>query len=148
MCWRAFDETAARIRSIATVHRLLSETDHQVDGGDLLRSIAHGAPVRVAVKAEPAAFDAATAQKLGIVANELITNAFQHGAPPIVVRLLGGSETTLVVDDDGDASAGTAGFGRELVQRMVEQGLGGRFELTARSGGGTRAEVIFPTVTT
>jgi two-component sensor histidine kinase len=144
----AFDETAARIRSIATVHRLLSETDHQIDGGDLLRSIAHGAPVRVAVTAEPAAFDAATAQKLGIVANELITNAFQHGAPPIVVRLLGGSETTLVVDDDGDATAGTAGFGRELVQRMVEQGLGGRFELTARSGGGTRAEVIFPTVTT
>ena len=29
---------------------------------------------------------------------------------------------------------------------MVEQGLDGRFELRALSGGGTRAEVVFPTV--
>ena len=35
----AFDETAARIRSIATVHRLLTETEDRVDGGALLRSI-------------------------------------------------------------------------------------------------------------
>src|SRR6266536_1870843 len=89
----AFDETAARIRSIATVHRLLTEADDRVDGGALLRSIAESAPMPVAVEAEPAAFDAATAQKLGIVANELVTNAFRHGAPPIVVRLSGGAPT-------------------------------------------------------
>jgi len=62
----AFDDTAARIRSIATVHRLLTETEDEIDGGVLLRSIAESAPVHVAVAAEPAAFDAATAQKLGI----------------------------------------------------------------------------------
>jgi two-component sensor histidine kinase len=144
----AFDETAARIRSIATVHRLLTETVDQVDGGALLRSIAESAPVPVAVEAEPAAFDAATAQKLGIVANELVTNAFQHGASPIVVQLSGGSQTRLRVDDGGRGVDGTAGFGLELVRRMVEQGLGGRFELSTRSGGGTRAEAVFPTVST
>lgn len=142
----AFDDTAARIRSIATVHRLLTETENQVDGGALLHSIAESAPVQVAVEAEPTAFDAATAQKLGIVANELVTNAFQHGAPPIVVRLSAGAQTRLSVDDCGCGIDGVAGFGLELVRRMVEQGLQGRFELRAMSGGGTRADVVFPTV--
>jgi two-component sensor histidine kinase len=143
----AFDDTAARIRSIATVHRLLTESDDQVDGGELLRSIVENAPVPVAVAAEATAFDAPTAQKLGLVANELVTNAFQHGASPIVVRLSGGPQTRLYVDDSGcGAVEGGAGFGLELVRRMVEQGLGGRFELSELSGGGTRAEVVFPTV--
>jgi two-component sensor histidine kinase len=142
----AFDETAARIRSIATVHRLLTETDDRVDGAALLRSIAESAPMPVAVEAESAAFDAATAQKLGIVANELVTNAFRHGAQPIVVRLTGGALTRLRVDDSGAGVERAAGFGLDLVRRMVEQGLDGQFELRARTGGGTRAEVVFPTV--
>jgi two-component sensor histidine kinase len=141
----AFDDTAARIRSIATVHRLLTETEDQVDGGALLRSIAESAPVQVAVEAEPTAFDAATAQKVGIVANELVTNAFQHGASPIVVKLSAGPQTRLCVDDNGCGVDGTTGFGLELVRRMVEQGLQGSFELHAIPGGGTRADVVFPT---
>jgi len=140
-----FDEAAARIQSIATVHRLLTETD-RVDGASLLNSITENTPVPVTVEAEPATFDAATAQKLGIVANELVTNAFRHGAPPIVVRLSGGAVTRLSVDDSGGGVARDAGFGLGLVQRMVEQGLDGRFELRAGTGGGTRAEVEFPTV--
>jgi two-component sensor histidine kinase len=142
----AFDETAARIRSIATVHRLLTEAEDRVDGAALLRSIAASAPMPVAVEAEPAAFDAATAQKLGIVTNELVTNAFRHGAPPIVLRLSGGPLTRLRVDDSGAGIECAAGFGLDLVRRMVEQGLNGHFELRARPDGGTRAEVVFPTV--
>jgi two-component sensor histidine kinase len=141
----AFDDTAARIRSIATVHRLLTETEDQVDGGALLRSIAESAPVQVAGEADPTAFDAATAQKVGIVANELVTNAFQHGASPIVVKLSAGSQTRLRVDDNGCGVHGATGFGLELVRRMVEQGLQGSFELHAIPGGGTRADVVFPT---
>jgi two-component sensor histidine kinase len=52
----------------------------------------------------------------------------------------------LSVEDSGGGVARTAGFGLELVQRMVEQGLDGQFALHARNGGGTRAEVVFPTV--
>jgi len=141
---RAFDETAARIRSIATVHRLLTEADDPVDAGALLRGIAEGAPVPVTVEAEPVAFDPATAQKLGIVVNELITNAFQHGEPPIVVQLRGGSRTRLRVDDTGGGVSGDRGLGLELVRRLVEQGLRGRFDLISRPGGGTRAHVAFP----
>jgi len=144
----AFDDTAARIRSIATVHRLLTEAEDRVDGGTLIRSITANARVPVAVDADEVTFDAATAQKLGIIANELVTNALRHGAPPISVRLDGGSQTRLWVDDHGGGGERGAGFGLGLVERMVEHGLGGRFELRPLgSGGGTRAEVVFPTVT-
>ena len=139
----AFDQTAARIRSIATVHRLLSETEDRVDGAALLREVTADAPVPVTVDAESGPFDAATAQKLGLIANELVTNAFQHGAPPIVVRLSRGAETRLCVDDGGCGVMRPAGFGLELVRRVAEQGLDGRFELHAQNGG-TRAEVVFP----
>ena len=142
---QAFDDTASRIRSIASVHSLLTESSHRVDGAALLERIAESAPVPVAVDAESTALDAATAQKLGLVANELITNAFQHGAPPIAVRLTHGEETRLHVDDCGAVPANAVtGLGLELVRRMVEQGLQGRFELVALAGGGTRAEVVFP----
>lgn len=140
----AFDETAARIRSIATVHRLLTETGAAIDGGVLLRSITEDAAVQVTVAADSVSFDAATAQKVGIVANELITNAIRHGAPPIDVRLSGGSQTRLRVEDNGAGPANTSGFGLALVRRMVEQGLEGSFELHPLADGGTRAEVVFP----
>jgi two-component sensor histidine kinase len=142
----AFDDTAARIRSIATVHRLLTESTDRIDGGALLHGVTASAAVPVAIEAEPSAFDAATAQKLGIVANELVTNAVRHGAPPIVVRLSAGESTRLCVDDSGGVVEHGRGFGLELVRRMVEVGLNGNFELRARAGGGTRAEVVFPAV--
>jgi two-component sensor histidine kinase len=141
---RAFDDTAARIQSIAIVHQLLTESDDPVEARALLSGIASGAPVPVAVEAEPAAFDASTAQKFGIVANELITNAFQHGAPPISVQLNSGEQHRLLVDDCGNGVERRKGLGLQLVQRMVEQGLRGHFALGARPGGGTRAEVVFP----
>jgi two-component sensor histidine kinase len=145
-----FDETAARIRSIATVHRLLSEGQDRVDGAALLRSITADAPVPVTVDAEAGTFDASTAQKLGLVANELVTNAFQHGEPPIVVRLSHGAETRLYVEDGGGGIERGAGFGfgLDLVRCMVEQGLDGSFELCATNTGRTRAEVVFPIVAT
>ena len=141
----AFDEAANRIRSIATVHRLLTEADDRIDAGVLLRTITADLPVPVDVAAEPLALDPKTAQTLGVVANELVTNAFRHGTPPIAIRLTHDHETRLVVEDRG-AGAGDAGtgLGLALVRRLVEDGLGGRFELRAAAGAGTRAEVVFP----
>jgi two-component sensor histidine kinase len=146
----AFDETAARIRSIAAVHRLLSESTDYVDGGALLRTITKSAPVPVRVEAEPAALDATTAQRLGIVANELVTNAYQHGAPPILVQLRNGSDLQLTVEsqsggvEDAPGQQGSTGLGLDLVRGMVERGLRGRLELTQLAAGGTRAHVVVP----
>jgi len=142
----AFDDTAARLRSIAAVHRLLTEAEDRVDGGTLIRSITASSAFPVAVEADALTFDAATAQKLGIIANELVTNALRHGAPPIHVSLDGGMETRLRVDDGGTGGERASGFGLGLVRRMAEQGLSGRFELQPLDGGGTRAEVVFPVV--
>src|SRR4029077_14586798 len=107
----AFDETAARLRSIATVHRLLTEAEDRVDGGALIRSITASASLPVAVEADRVPLDAATAQKLGIIANELVTNALRHGALPIVVHLDGGEQTRLRVDDGGEGGERAAGVG-------------------------------------
>jgi two-component sensor histidine kinase len=142
---RAFDDSAARINSIAAVHGLLATGEGPVDARALLERIAESAPVPVAIDVAPASFDASTAQRLGIVANELITNAFKHGEPPIVVRLESGRQTRLRVDNHGAGPADEpTGLGLQLVRDMVEHGLRGRFELAALPGGGTRAAVVFP----
>lgn len=143
---QAFDDSAMRIRSIAAVHRLLSEHDGApVLAESLLESIVRGAPDEISVHADRVVLDPESAQRLGMVANELIANALQHGAAPIAVRLSREPELRLTVEDSGRAAAGDrAGLGLELVRRLVEQGLGGRFELSRRRGGRTRAEVVIP----
>ena len=140
-----FDLTASRIRSLAAVHRLLSETpEEHVRADQLLSQIVEDIDVPLVLDADPVTLDAASAQRLGLVANELVTNAVQHGSPPLFVKLEGGSRTRLRVEDAGVAQPGnSAGLGLELVRRMAEEGLGGSFELGERSGGGTRAELVF-----
>jgi two-component sensor histidine kinase len=140
----ALDETAARIRAIASVHRLLTEREDVVDAATLLRSITASVPAQVTVRAEAVSLDPATARKLGIVVNELVTNAYRHGAPPIVVEFDAEQEARLRVDDRGSSAPRREGFGLELVRTVVEHGLAGSFDLGARPGGGTRAEVVFP----
>lgn len=142
----AFDEAAARVQSIAVVHRLLTESGGTaVDAAGLLSSIAGGLDAPIRVEADPIRLDPGEAQKLGIVANELITNAIQHGSPPVEVKLAGGPPLTLTVDDRGGRRSKTSpGLGLRLVTRTVEDGLRGSFELTSNPAGGTRAQVTVP----
>jgi two-component sensor histidine kinase len=142
---RAFDETADRIRAIAVVHRLLAEErGAAVDAGALLRLIAAGVSPDATVTASPVRLEPAAAQHLGVVANELLTNAVRHGRPPIDVRLHeGADDLELVVSDDGGRGADTArrGLGLQLVERIVAQGLHGTFALDRDGSGRTRARV-------
>jgi two-component sensor histidine kinase len=140
-----FDLTASRIRSLAAVHRLLSETpEEQVRADQLLSQIVEDVDVPLVLDVEPLTLDAASAQRLGLVANELVTNAVQHGSPPLFVKLEGGSRTRLRVEDGGAARPDiSSGLGLQLVRRMAEEGLGGSFELGEGTGGGTRAELVF-----
>ena len=142
---QAFEDSVARIQSIATLHRLLAESAQPtVEAPALLASIARSAPVPVAVDADQLVFDSATAQKVGLVANELITNAIRHGAEPIRLSLGGPQPIVLRVDDGGSRRPTRDGLGLTLVRQIAEQGLGGEFRLGAHPDGGTRAEVAFP----
>jgi two-component sensor histidine kinase len=130
---RAFDDTARRIRAIATVHEhLAGSRGGAVDVGALVCEIAHAIDADANVSTEPVQLDAVIAQHVGIVANELITNAIQHGTPPIAVRLTGGEHITLSVHDAGTANTSEdTGFGLPLVRQVVEHSLQGSFSFTA-----------------
>lgn len=142
---QAFDDTAARIRSIATVHRLLADSRGGLVWADaIVSAVAHAVDARIVVEADPVRLAPAEAQQLGIVANELVANAVRHGRPPIVARLVDGRPLRLQVDDAGPGcDTEAAGLGLQLVRQITERGLGGNFDLTTRPGGGTRAEVTF-----
>ena len=130
---RAFDDTARRIRAIATVHEhLAGSRGGAVDVGALVAEIAHAIDADADVSTEHVELDAVLAQHVGIVANELITNAVQHGTPPIAVRLTGGEHVTLSVKDAGNGRAPEqAGFGLPLVRQVVEHSLHGSFSLSS-----------------
>lgn len=141
-----FDETTARIRAIAAVHRLLAEQGGtHLDAAELLELVVRGSAPDAALQADHVRLNATQAQHLGVVANELIANAAQHGAPPLTVELRDGSAVTLRVRDHGSGPDGAApGLGLRLVRQVVEHGLGGSFALARdEPAGATVATVRF-----
>jgi two-component sensor histidine kinase len=142
---RAFDDTAERIRAIAVVHRLLAEErgDH-VAARPLLELIAQGQACDARIDVADVQLDPTCAQHLGVVANELIANAVQHGGAPVAIELAGDGALTLTVTDGGDhLAASPHGLGLQLVERVVDRGLHGSFTLAAGTGGTTEARVTF-----
>ena len=140
-----FDETAARIKGIAMVHRLLAERRGGAIGADmLLEHVAAGVDIGVGVDAVAMPLEAADAQQLGVIGNELIANAVRHGKPPVFVRLTADEDCSLVVEDAGTLRDVPQGLGLELVRSVVQGGLNGSFDLRSLPGGGTLAEVRFP----
>jgi two-component sensor histidine kinase len=139
------DRAAARIRTIAALHELLAR-----NGGDtvavdrLLRLVAAECDGAVAVELQPLVLPFEQGQRVGIVANELLTNAARHGRSPITLSLAAADAVRLTVEDGG-GEAGTAapGVGLRLVRHVVEYGLGGTLEL-ASDEHGTRVDVDFP----
>ncbi|TVR51824.1 MAG: sensor histidine kinase [Spirochaetaceae bacterium] len=98
--------------------------------------------------------DVRFAQPIGIIVNELVTNALKHAFPDgragkIAISMKRAAEAlVLTVSDDGvgiadyDASPdGKRGFGRDLVQSLVEQLSG---TLTCISPPGTTYTLTFP----
>jgi two-component sensor histidine kinase len=142
-----FEQSASRVRSIAAVHRLLSETGEATIRADELLELIVASDARgIELSADPLLLDATAAQRLGLVANELITNARKHGELPISVRLEQDERVTrLSVEDAGRSRPDRfeGGLGLDLVRRLVEQGLGGELVLGALPRGGVRAEATF-----
>lgn len=142
---RRFDETTARIRAIASVHRLLAEQGGtHVDASMLLELIVQGSAPDAELRADHVWLDATQAQHLGVVANELLANALEHGAPPLAVELSGADGVTLRVRDHGRGPlTDEPGLGLRLVRQIVAHGLGGSFSLERDEADTTTAIVHF-----
>lgn len=169
----AFDATAARIRSIAAVHRLLvGQRGGTVPARELVEAVVQSLTDRadeVVVVSDELRLPAAQAQQLGIIVNELVANALRHGRPPATVVLA-------VQDDDGDGrgdavllevrdaggatrpegadraparpdgagrAGGATGLGLTLVRQIADRGLHGDFALEHGPDGATRASLRF-----
>jgi two-component sensor histidine kinase len=144
--------TAERIRSIAAVHDLLAaQRGGPIGADELLRRVAdaaaRGTGREVEIDAEPLELDPASAQHVGIVANELIANALRHGQPPVRVALRAGEPSVLEVADGGQPTIpAREGLGLRLVRQVARQGLDGELKLEQREASGTRAELCFKAV--
>jgi two-component sensor histidine kinase len=141
----AFDRTAERIRAIAAVHELLAgERGGVIRADALISTVVGAAAVPAEVAADALELDPARAQRVGIVVNELLTNAARHGEFPVSVHLRGRRPTVLTVRDHGAGPNGAqARLGLQLVGQVVEQALHGTFSLGREPGDVTVARVEF-----
>ncbi len=152
-----FRESQARIRTMALVHQRLHRSDH-LDGlkvapylADLIKDLAqcyggHRRDLAMEVSSDEAELPADTVIPLGLIVNELISNACKHAFPDgragrveVSFRVLPGHRHRLTVRDDGvGLPAGldpgkVESLGVKLVSGLAQQ-MGGeaRFERPSR----------------
>lgn len=135
----ALDAAAMRVLAIAKLHRRL-RTDGRagvVDMhdylhdlcGDLRETHAELRPVAVRIEADHAVLGTDVAAPLGLIVNELVTNAFKYafageagGTITVSFRHAAGGGYVLTVADDGVGSRGSReGLGSRLVRLLVQQ---------------------------
>ena len=137
------DESRQRVRSIAIIHeKLFNSADlANIDLGVYLKSVAEElcrtfgrTEVSCVLDLEPIPFEIDKAIPVGLIVNELLTNALRHAFPPaskgtvrVRLRSLADENVELVVQDDGagfpagtDISSATT-MGLAIVRTLVEQ---------------------------
>jgi two-component sensor histidine kinase len=153
-------KASARVQSIAEVHDALSRGAGAatVDFGTYLqdlcvslsRSLAIEEQIALRVEAVPQDLPVDTAISLGMVVNELVTNAakyaYPNGAAGAIRVKFGreGDRLLLSVRDDGPGlpeSPGPGGLGMRLVRSLLDQ-LGGEFRV--HPGEGAAFEISLP----
>jgi two-component sensor histidine kinase len=126
--------------------------------GDLHSSMVGVRPVQVEARADGRHVSEPTAVAVGLIVNELVTNALKHAFPDnragrvqVLFRARDHDQCLLCVEDDGvgiDESASREekhrGLGQKLIRALVQQ-LQGSYDIRARhEGSGTIATVRFP----
>jgi len=110
--------------------------------------------VRIESDLDDFLLDSSSLYPVGIMLNELITNAFKYAFKErneglISVRLKKASDSTatLTVEDNGcgmvAGTDGSGGFGFLMMRSLAEQ-IGATLEISAATGGGTSCTVTFP----
>jgi two-component sensor histidine kinase len=155
------DDVTRRIMAVGQVYDQIHKADDlsKLDLGAYLRSICSqlstafgrdGVALRPSL--EPIMVNIDTAIPVGLIAQELVSNAFKHGLPrntaaEIVVKLAQvGGNAVLTVRDNGPglpADGVAVGTGLRLVHRLTEQ-IDGHFRSRTRPQGGAQFRVTFP----
>ena len=157
-----FRESMDRVKTMALIHDKLyrsedlsriyfpayvSDLVH-----DLVSAYAPGKGIELRIDVDPISFDVDTAIPLGLIINELVSNAVKHGFPGEIGGTVGiglsaeGSRLTLTVSDNGTGFPENLDFmnapsmGMQLVVTLVEQ-IDGDVEL--KRGKGTEFRIIF-----
>ena len=134
----ALDHAMARIRAISGAHDHFGRLDAtgRIDIKDYLtelcghftNSLDGIRPITVEVTVDSLSLKANDAQAVGLIANELVTNALKHAFPnervgTVRVTLTAGPPITLIVEDDGVGcvSIEKGGIGSRLTGLLVKQ---------------------------
>jgi two-component sensor histidine kinase len=146
---KGYDHLRATARDQATdMERYLGEVCWKL--GEALRGVR---PIAVEVDADRVEIRSPMATRIGLIVNELVTNALKHAFPnerggTVYVRLRrNANELTLVVEDDGIGcpDAPSEGLGSRLVRLLVQQ-LRGRMTREAAAPG-CRVTIVIPAAT-
>jgi two-component sensor histidine kinase len=159
---RAFKDVGDRLRSLALVQQKLSQ------GGDYRRldfaaylqdltaaiaAMARRPEIEIALDAEPLAVEVDKAVPLGLIANELLTNAMKHafadgrsGRIDVVLRLEPENRLRLEVADNGIGAdpklvAQGSGLGARLIPNLARQLSA---DMTVEAIGGLRTTLHAP----
>ena len=155
-----FDVAAYRVGAVARVHR------HLLDDSNvayipalayvkrLCAELADMLGVRIEVSGNDVQLTTKAIQSIGLLLNELVTNAAKHGSGTISVEFSATkSECRLTVRDEGkglppnfDLTA-QKGLGMKIIDVLAKQ-LGGSLSLTTDSGSGAGLAVTFPRAAT
>lgn len=159
-------ETRSRIQAMAFIHEGLyaSSSMSDIEMGGHLEKIANAVSnsyaarlprVCLEVTAERMVLNLTQAVPLGLVANELLTNAYKHafsgnireGRIQVIMRETADQRIQLIISDNGAGMPDafdwerTPSFGLKLTQELVEYQLEGTLEL--ERGQGTTFKVMF-----
>ena len=156
----AVPSTAARLQAVASIYKNLSLSsaglrdvrlhDHLREICDRIRVGLLPASVQLHLHADELVVPHGVAMRVGLIVNELVTNAAKHAFPEgsgtIFVRYRRtGDRLNLEISDDGrgiDSNhVAPTGLGQKLVQALVRQ-LDGAIEM--RTDGGTTYAISFP----
>ncbi len=163
---KALRESINRILSVAVIHEFLSQHESRVINlkevsRRVVDQVQQGVmdpskEIELSVRGPNIYLPAQQATACALVINELLQNSLEHGyrrrkEGSIAVKLREEADSvTIEIDDDGrglppdfDLEADRS-LGLQIVQTLVEDDLGGRFEL--KDGGGVKAIVTFPKV--
>ena len=156
----AFEDAQQRVRAIALLHERLHELrvsgafDFDAYARSIVESIARVAGVELEDQIAPVQLSLDEALPLGLILNELVTNALKHAFSErvddararrvtVTVRRAGDS-VELEVGDNGrgfDGRERDGSLGLQLVRTLTRQLRG---EVTFASDGGARVRVTFP----